>query len=98
MSRLRLREDAPAAPFVSERPRISYVVLRRLDVWFIEFGGSEYGPYKTQREAMLFAVDAAYKLGEQGHDTEVLVQDGNAPRPAWIYGKDSYPPRSAAAA
>jgi hypothetical protein len=29
------------------------------DEWHIKYGNEEYGPYKTQDEAMVFAVDAA---------------------------------------
>ena len=33
------------------------------DEWMIKYGDDEFGPYKTQDEAMLFAIDAAQKLG-----------------------------------
>ncbi len=71
-----------------------YWLERQEDVWFIRFDGTEYGPYKSEREAMLFAVDAANKLGEQGEETQVVVMDetGDA-RPAWTFGHDPYPPR-----
>jgi hypothetical protein len=83
--------EAPAFPPAGERAR--YLVLRRQDVWFIEFGGEEFGPYQTEREARLFAIDAAYKLGEQGEQTEVLVADESGEASvAWSYGKDPYPP------
>ena len=76
------------------RPRTRYWLERQEDVWFIRFDGTEYGPYKSEREAMLFAVDAANKLGEQGEETQVVVMDetGDA-RPAWTFGHDPYPPR-----
>ncbi len=74
--------------------RTRYLVTRREDVWFIGFGGEEFGPYKTEREAKLFAIDAAFKLGEQGEQTEVLVSDeAGAISPVWIYGQHPYPPR-----
>jgi len=91
MSRPRLHEGAPAPAFVSGRPRIRYLVVRQEDVWFIMFDGHEYGPYVTEREAMLFAVDAAQKLGEQGEHTEVLrVDESGEPQLEWSYGD---PPR-----
>ena len=34
----------------------------------------EFGPYQSEREAMLFAIDAAHKLGEQGAATQVLLR------------------------
>jgi hypothetical protein len=82
-------------PFVEARSRKRYIVARREDVWFIIFGGEEFGPYETEREAKLFAVDAAHKLGEQGEETEVMVSSGEAGAvlPVWVYGQHAYPPR-----
>jgi hypothetical protein len=69
-------------------------VVRQEDVWFIKFDGEDYGPYQSEREALLFAVDAANKLGEQGERTQVLVVDENgAVQPFWASGQDPYPPR-----
>jgi hypothetical protein len=89
-----LNDWTGARPFAPSRPRTRYLVVRQEDVWFIRFEGEEYGPYRTEREAMLFAIDAANKLGEQGEKTEVLVlnEDG-ATQPAWTYGHNPYPPR-----
>ena len=37
---------------------------------------------------------AAYKLGEKGEETEVLVVDeAGAISPVWVYGQHPYPPR-----
>jgi hypothetical protein len=59
----------------------------------IEFDGEAFGPYKTEREALLFAVDAANKLGRQDQSTEVLLrEESGETRTAWTYGRDSYPP------
>jgi hypothetical protein len=94
MPRPQLTDQAVARPFFRSRPKICYRVLRREDVWFIQFDGEEFGPYKSDREAMLFAVDAANKLGEQGKETQVLIQDETGDeRPAWTFGQDLYPPR-----
>jgi hypothetical protein len=62
-------------------------------VWFIKFDAEEYGPYKTEREAMLFAIDAAHRLGENGEQAQVLSMDesGNA-RATWTHGQDPYLP------
>ena len=94
MLRLWPSESTQAPAFVSDRQRRRYVVARQEDVWFIKFGGEKFGPYISEREAMLFAVDAAQKLGAKGEDTEVwrLDEHGN-PQPAWTYGLDPYPPR-----
>jgi CRP/FNR family transcriptional regulator, cyclic AMP receptor protein len=60
----------------------------------IKFGDEEYGPYHSQAEAMLFAIDAAQKLGEQGENTQVgLMGEHGRFRPEWSYGKDPYPPQ-----
>jgi hypothetical protein len=84
------RLPAPAEP----ASRTRYLVERREDVWFIVFGGEDFGPYKTDREAKLFAIDAAFKLGEQGEHTEVLVAgEAGAVAPVWLYGRHPYPPR-----
>jgi len=82
----------PAAAVLGA-PRTSYLVARRQDVWFITFDGDEFGPYRSEREALLFAVDAAQKLGKQGEMTRVfrLAEDGE-PVPVWVYGLDRYPP------
>jgi hypothetical protein len=70
------------------------LVVRHQDVWFIKFDGEEYGPYETEREAMLFAIEAAHKLGEQGEETQVLEMDENGEAtPVWTCGHDPYPPR-----
>ena len=76
------------------RPRKVYCMVRQEDAWFIGFDGTDYGPYKSEREAMLFAVDAANKLGEKGEETQVLVMDENGDvQPAWTFGQNPYPPR-----
>jgi hypothetical protein len=42
---------------------------------------------------MLFAVDAAQKLGEAGQEAEVCLMGENGHfRPEWTFGKDRYPP------
>ena len=88
-------EDARIPAPVEPASRTRYLVTRREDVWFIAFGGEEFGPYKTDREAKLFAIDAAFKLGEQGERTEVLVLDeAGAVSPVWVYGQHPYPPRA----
>ena len=85
---------SPAQAWVRPVPRTRYVVARQADVWFIAFDGEEFGPYKTEREAKLFAIDAAHKLGGQGKETEVMVTDeAGGIAPVWVHGQHSYPPR-----
>jgi len=94
MPRPHIHHSAEPPTFVPERRRTRYLVVRQEDVWFIKFDGEEYGPYNSEREAMLFAIDAAHKLGEQGEETEVLKLDENGEaQPAWRHGHDPYHPR-----
>jgi hypothetical protein len=93
MPRLHLHRDTLAPAFIPGAPHTRYVIVRQDDVWFIKFDGDEYGPYKTEREALLFAIDAAHKLGTQGEGTQVLrLDEDGAQRPVWTHG-DTYPPR-----
>jgi hypothetical protein len=86
------QEQAPA--FLQVKPRKRYLVVRKQDAWFIMFNGEEFGPYRSDREARLFAVDAAHELGEHGEATEVMLADAAGDIvPVWIQGQDSYPPR-----
>jgi hypothetical protein len=94
MARPQLRDQASVQPIFHSRPRTLYWVERQEDAWFIRFDGEDYGPYNSEREALLFAVDAAKKLGEQGEETQVLVTDENGDvLPAWTFGQDPYAPR-----
>jgi len=99
MPRPLMRDSLPLAAVVSGSPRKRYVIVRREDVWFIAFDGEEFGPYQSEREALLFAIDAAHKLGEQGEETQVLRADetGDA-SPVWTFGLDPYPPAPQVAA
>jgi hypothetical protein len=94
MSRPNLDERTSVRPFFPGRPRTSYCIVRQEDDWFIKFQGDQYGPYQTEREAILFAADAANKLGEQGEETQVLTLDENGDeRAVWTYGQNPFPPR-----
>ena len=74
-------------------PQARYFIVRNQDAWVIKFEDEEFGPYKTQAEAMLFAIDAAQKLGKHGEHTEVCLMGENGHfRPEWTYGQDAYPP------
>jgi hypothetical protein len=93
MSPPHVRPETPPPAAVPRTAHGRYLIARHGDVWLIKFEGEEYGPYATEREAMLFAVDAAHKLGEQGEQAQVLQVDENgALRPVWTHGHDPYPP------
>jgi len=93
MPRPQLHNDTLAPAVVPDHPHTRYIVVGQGDVWFIKFDAEEYGPYTTEREAMLFAIDAAHRLGESGEQAQVLSMDesGNA-RATWTHGQDPYPP------
>jgi hypothetical protein len=93
MARPHIHDDARVATIVTDASRRRYLVLHRKDDWFITFDDEEFGPYQSEREATLFAVDAAHNLGEQGEETSVfrLDEDGEASR-VWTHGLDPYPP------
>lgn len=75
-------------------PNSRYFIVQEQDDWMIQFGGANFGPYQTRQEALLFAVDAAQKLGEQGETSEVCLMGENGHfHPEWTFGRDSYPPR-----
>jgi hypothetical protein len=63
-----------------------YFVERQIthnDVWMIKFDDGEYGPYKSQSEAVLFAIDAAEKRNEHGEKAQVVIIG-----PTWTYDQD----------
>jgi hypothetical protein len=61
MARPQIHDDARVAAFVLGASRTRYLVMRQEDVWFITFNGEEFGPYQSERQAMLFATDARTK-------------------------------------
>ena len=75
-------------------PQSRYFIVRNQDAWVIKYNDEEYGPYKTQSEAMLFAIDAAQKLGRYGDNAEVCLMgvDGHFHK-EWVYGQNADPPR-----
>jgi len=87
------------AAVVPGTPCKRYVIMSRGDAWLIAFEGEEFGPYQSEREALLFAIDAAHKLGEKGHNTQVLRADESGhTSPVWTFGLDAYPPAPKVAA
>ena len=61
------------------------------DEWRIKYGDEDYGPYKTYDEAMLFAIDAAQKLGSYGESAEVCLMGENGHfHTEWATGRDRH--------
>jgi hypothetical protein len=78
-------------------PHARYFVLQDGDAWLIRLDDESFGPYGSKTAAMLFAIDAAQKLGEYGQEAEVCLMGENGHfRTEWAYGRDAYPPRDLA--
>jgi len=61
------------------------------DEWLIKYSDEEYGPYKTQDEAMVFAIDAAKKLGAYGESAEVCLMGENGHfHTEWVSTRDDH--------
>ncbi|MBV9954526.1 MAG: hypothetical protein JOZ70_04670 [Pseudolabrys sp.] len=96
MSRLPAHDSARQQPVKAQTkpagPRAEYCVHRREDCWFIGFEGQEFGPYAKADEALLFAINAAHKLGEHGREAVVQKADSKGKSTqVWMSG-DAYPP------
>jgi hypothetical protein len=67
-----------------------YFIVHDKNHWLIKYNDEEYGPYRTQAEATLFAVDAARKLSDRGEDAAVyLMGDNGRMRREWAPGQDA---------
>jgi hypothetical protein len=74
-------------------PTARYFIVhdQTADEWRIKYGEDEYGPYKTQDEAMVFAIDAAQKLGSYGESAEVCLMGENGHfHTEWTSAKDRH--------
>ncbi len=71
-------------------PDARYFIVQRDDQWTIKFNDEEYGPYRSKDEAMLFAVEAAQKLGAYGDNAEVVLmgEDGHF-HTEWSYSREA---------
>ena len=54
--------------------RPQFVVLESDGLWKIRHDGVSYGPYPTQRAAILAAIDAADRTPKSAYEPRVLVQ------------------------
>jgi hypothetical protein len=71
-------------------PHARYFIVRNQDAWVIKYDDEEYGPYKTQSEAMLFAVEAAKNLQKHGGEADVCLMGENGHfRPEWSTGQEA---------
>jgi predicted alpha/beta hydrolase len=68
-----------------------YFIVQHDNDWMIKFDDDEFGPYRSQSEAMLFAVDAARKLTERGKSAEVCLMGENGFfRAEWSGGQECH--------
>ena len=68
-----------------------YFIVQHNADWMIKFADEEFGPYRSQSEAMLFAVDAARKLTERGAAAEVCLMGENGHfRAEWSGGEERH--------
>lgn len=73
-------------------PTARYFIVREQEDWLIKYDGEVFGPYKTQNEAMVFAIEAAQKLETYGEIAEVcLMGDDGHFRPEWVAGREQHP-------
>jgi len=56
--------------------RPQFVVLESDGLWKIRHDGLNYGPYRTQRAAILAAIDAADRTPKSAYEPRVMVQSG----------------------
>jgi hypothetical protein len=71
-----------------------YFVVNRDGEWKIKFGRELFGPYRSESEALLFAIDAAHGVGARAGGSQVLVECGKYRfQPTWTYGESPFPPR-----
>jgi hypothetical protein len=76
-------------------PTARYFIVQDRDDWLIRFDGEDFGPYKSQNEALIFAIDAAQKLGAYGENAEVCLMGENGRFwPEWVAGHDRHQPRA----
>jgi len=75
-----------------------YFILNRDGQWKIKYRKELFGPYRSESEALLFAIDAAHGVGKRIGGAQVLVERGKYNfRPKWTYGQSPYPPRETGA-
>ena len=73
-----------------------YHIVGDHDVCMIKFEDSEYGTNASRDEAVVFAIDAAQRLGTRGECAHVCVVDDDGRfQSKWTYDRDHHLRRSA---
>ena len=78
--------------------RPQFIVVLHDGEWKVRHDGRHFGPFTTERGAILAAIEAAHSAGAHGHEPRVLVEGPNTKKlyVEWTYG-DPYPPPDLAA-
>jgi hypothetical protein len=73
--------------------RPQFIVVFHDHEWKVRHEGRHYGPYTTERGAILAAIEAAHRAGGHGHEPRVLSEGPTTKKlyVEWTYG-DPYPP------
>ena len=58
-----------------------YFVVRHENTWSIKLDDEEFGPYRSQSEAVSFAIEAAEQHNRNGEGAEVVLTDGTSSLP-----------------
>jgi hypothetical protein len=70
-----------------------YIIDRRENVWTIKLNDEGYGPYRSQAEAVLFAIDAAEQLNEYGENALIVLPSDNGSLPTCMDLQAGHRPR-----
>jgi hypothetical protein len=71
--------------------KLLYFIVAHHGHCHITFQNQHYGPYESPLQAFQTAVDWALDKGQEGHDTQVVLQRDGEFVVLWRYG-DAYPP------
>ena len=70
-------------------PDARYYVVGDREVWMVAFDNREYDSHSSHNEALLFAIEAAQKLGKCGESAHVCVVENDCRfRSKWRYDQD----------
>jgi hypothetical protein len=77
-------------------PDARYYIVGDNDVWMVKPHGGESSAATNREEAVVFAIDAAQKLGARGECAHVCVLDDHGRfQPRWSYHRDNHLRRTA---
>jgi len=74
-------------------PDTHYFVVRYGAVWMIKSDDEEYGPYASQSNAVLFAIEAAEKLNAHGENAQIVLMGDNGSLPTRLDLRPGHQPK-----